>query len=130
MKIETAPSENTTTSEIRIVVGDGGWVWIGETEEVDNKIIVRNGCCIRQWGTTRGLGQLAAGPRKDTVLDPVPTIVVNAWIATYAVDQAVWEVALATAHEAFPIAQDLVDQLVDGAAKTTVPPSEILDAEA
>lgn len=57
--------------EIRIVVLQRGWIVVGEYERDGLYGRVRNGAVIRNWGTTEGIGQLAAkGPRSDTVLDP------------------------------------------------------------
>lgn len=56
----------------QIVVLDRGWVYVGKTEEQGDKLVIEDARCIRYWGTTRGLGQLAAdGPTRDTKLDPV-----------------------------------------------------------
>jgi hypothetical protein len=44
-----------------------GWVVVGEWDKKSKT--VKNASCIRRWGTTKGLGELRAGPTKDTVLD-------------------------------------------------------------
>ena len=55
---------------MRIVVLTYGWVLVGEYEAGDQEVIIRNASVIRRWGTTAGLGQLAAdGPQPETVLD-------------------------------------------------------------
>ena len=37
---------------------------------------IENARCVRYWGTTRGLGELAdGGPTKNTKLDPMGTVV-------------------------------------------------------
>lgn len=55
----------------KIVVLQRGWVVIGDVSQEGNHIRVDNSSIIRRWGTTKGLGELAAnGPRKETVLDP------------------------------------------------------------
>jgi hypothetical protein len=60
----------------QIVVLDRGWVYVGKTEEQGDKLVIEDARCIRYWGTTRGLGQLAAeGPTRDTKLDPVGRLI-------------------------------------------------------
>lgn len=59
----------------QIVVADRGWVWVGKTEEIGDKLIITDARCIRYWGTDRGLGQLAdSGPTPTTKLDPTGTV--------------------------------------------------------
>lgn len=60
----------------QIVIADRGWVFVGKTEEMGDKLIVENARVIRRWGTTQGLGQLAeSGPQPNTVLDPLGRLV-------------------------------------------------------
>ena len=49
-----------------------GWVVVGHLVQDDaEKVRLEGASVIRQWGTTRGLGQLALeGPTKQTQLDP------------------------------------------------------------
>ncbi len=59
--------------DIRIVIGQRGWVFVGEYSECDETkaLCLNNASVIRQWGTTKGIGQLAiSGPTDNTVLDP------------------------------------------------------------
>lgn len=61
--------------DLRIVVLQRGWVVVGEYSEAGEKVHVKNGSVVRRWGTTKGLGELAAkGPLNDTVLDPIPDV--------------------------------------------------------
>lgn len=56
--------------DIRIVVLPAGWVFVGEWSENGSEVILDNASCIRVWGTTHGVGELAIkGPLKETVLD-------------------------------------------------------------
>lgn len=56
---------------LKIVVAQSGWVFVGEYAEDDAKITLTNAQNIRQWGTTKGLGELALkGPTNQTQLDP------------------------------------------------------------
>lgn len=62
-------------SDIRIVVAQRGWNIVGEYHADDNEVTITNASVIRYWGTTRGLGQLAAeGPQGATKLDPCGTV--------------------------------------------------------
>ena len=71
--------EDTKTAEMgpqQIVVLDRGWVYVGATARQDDELVIKDARCIRYWGTTRGLGQLAdTGPTDKTKLDPVGTVV-------------------------------------------------------
>lgn len=69
----------------QIVIVQAGWVFVGDREikngggganGADDKFVeLKNAACIRVWGTTAGLGQLALhGKQKDTVLDPCGTV--------------------------------------------------------
>lgn len=58
-----------------IFVLQGGWVFAGVKARTDTMLIIEHASCIRRWGTTAGLGQLAlSGPQKNTVLDPCGTL--------------------------------------------------------
>lgn len=53
-----------------IVVLSHGFVYVGDVSLVNDELIIGRPLNVRQWGTTKGLGQLAVeGPQKDTVLD-------------------------------------------------------------
>jgi len=53
-----------------IVAADRGHVWVGRVKTDKDWCHITNAATVRRWGTTKGLGQLAAeGPLKDTVLD-------------------------------------------------------------
>ena len=56
----------------RIIVADRGWVFVGDCEDhEDGSVTIRNTQNIRNWGTTRGLGELASGPvNGKTKYDP------------------------------------------------------------
>ena len=56
-----------------IVVGQRGFVWMGNVTEDGEYIVIDDCNCIRTWGTSRGLGEIAtSGPTSKTVLDPQP----------------------------------------------------------
>lgn len=55
-----------------IIIAQRGWVFLGDMTQEDSEVTLSNASCIRRWGTTKGLGQLAIdGPQPNTVLDPV-----------------------------------------------------------
>lgn len=57
-----------------IVVLDRGFVYVGDVLEYTDRIEIQNAKNIRRWGTEKGLGQLADGPRPNTKLDPCGTV--------------------------------------------------------
>lgn len=60
--------------DVKIVVLDRGFVYVGRVEVEDDFVIIGNAKNIRLWGTSKGLGELVNGPLKDTKLDPVGTV--------------------------------------------------------
>lgn len=59
----------------QIVVLDRGFVFIGDVSTGDHWITIADAKCIRYWGTTKGLGQLAIeGPQPKTILDDTGTV--------------------------------------------------------
>jgi len=61
----------TQVGETVIVVLQRSNVVVGVVAELGHEVTLRPAAVVRRWGTTRGLGQLAAhGPTADTVLDP------------------------------------------------------------
>lgn len=71
---------------LRIFVITSGWVFIGRVAiSADGSPILNSGgevtilgpACIRKWGTSNGLGQIARnGPTRETILDPCTNIFV------------------------------------------------------
>lgn len=56
--------------DIKIVVLQRGWIMVGRFEKNDSECKLHNASVIRNWGTTKGLGEIAAaGPTKDTKID-------------------------------------------------------------
>lgn len=63
------------TSKLQIAVLDRGWVYVGKVEKTETGITIREANSIRRWGTSKGLGQLAAeGPQAATKLDAYGTV--------------------------------------------------------
>lgn len=55
---------------MQLVVLPRGWVMVGECEEKNGTLFLKNASVVRRWGTTRGLPELAnEGPLTDTKLD-------------------------------------------------------------
>ena len=85
-------SLDATDGDIKIVVLDRGFVYVGTVEVTDDFVIVTNAKNIRQWGTTKGLGELVYGPLSKTKLDHTGTVRVSvrALISLIDVDQKAW----------------------------------------
>lgn len=63
---------------LQIVVLDRGWVYIGYLKRDNDECILEKASCIRRWGTSRGLGELALKGRKiNTILEKCGTIIFN-----------------------------------------------------
>lgn len=63
-------SQEPKNSDIKIVVLQRGWVMIGRYKKDGDIVTLENASVIRQWGTTKGLGQLALdGKQTATKLD-------------------------------------------------------------
>lgn len=80
----------------RIVIVQSGWVFIGDYtfDKVLNCVRLTDASCIRKWGTTAGLGQLALqGKQKETVLDyaGVVDVPLGSVVATIECKPGVWE---------------------------------------
>ena len=60
--------------DFRIVVIQSGWVLAGEYSIKDGIVTLKRSSVIQRWGTTMGLGELAAsGPTKDSVIQTCGT---------------------------------------------------------
>lgn len=56
--------------EIKIVILQRGWVMVGRFERKGDDCFLHDACVIRNWGTTKGLGEIAlGGPTSSTKLD-------------------------------------------------------------
>lgn len=62
-------------SRRQIVIGERGWVFVGDVRRDGGDYLLDNASVIRVWGTTNGLGELAMkGKQSKTVLDPCGTV--------------------------------------------------------
>ena len=64
----------------KIVVADRGWVFLGDVYSDSNgDQLINDAKVIRNWGTTKGLGEIAlTGPTSKTILDDAGTVQVPA----------------------------------------------------
>ena len=87
-----ADSQPKCEGDIKIVVADRGFVYIGHVEMTGDFVVLRNASNIRVWGTTNGLGELVGGPTSKTTLDKVGTVRIpmRAVISILDVEQAKW----------------------------------------
>jgi hypothetical protein len=85
---------------VKIVVLQRGWVVVGNlaTDPEDSRQrILTNAAVIRDWGATKGLGEIAFnGPTNKTILDETPTMRFHVLtiITTIDCDGAKWQSAL------------------------------------
>ena len=55
----------------QIVILQRGWVYVGKMTKVGHQCQLDSASCVRRWGTTMGLGELASGgPLSETKLEP------------------------------------------------------------
>ena len=87
-----ADKQKTFEGDIKIVVVDRGYVYIGVVQETIDFVKMNNAKNIRYWGTTKGLGELVNGPLKNTKLDVVGFIKIpnRAIISIIDVVQKAW----------------------------------------
>ena len=97
-KVEYVRADKVKTLEgdIKIVVADRGFVYIGVMSPVTEEsafVELNKAQNIRVWGTTKGLGELVNGPTPSTKLDPVGTmkIPMRAVISIINVDSTKWK---------------------------------------
>lgn len=83
-----------TGSEIKIVILQRGWVFVGRFDQVGSRCTLTNAKNIRTWGTTKGLGEIAeGGPTSSTKLDDVNNVIFHELtvIATIDCDKKAWQ---------------------------------------
>jgi hypothetical protein len=88
-----ADAQKATEGDIKIVIVDRGFVYVGNTKIDGDMLIVTNAKNIRVWGTSKGLGELVSGPTGLTKLDIVGTIRIpmRAVISLIDVEQSKWK---------------------------------------
>ena len=76
VKADTKPLSPNYLGDIKIVVLQRGWVFIGRyKEDANGKCTLSNAYNIREWGTTRGLPELCNGKTSSTKLDKCEGVV-------------------------------------------------------
>jgi hypothetical protein len=73
-------SQKQFDGDIKIVVLQRGWVYIGRFERISNDCKLHNAFNIRTWGTTKGLCELVNGALSSTKLDKCEGIVEFDWL--------------------------------------------------
>ncbi len=69
---EVGGETNYGGSEIKIVILQRGWVFVGKFSKDGSVCKLSSASNIRTWGTTKGLGELASdGPTDSTKLDKI-----------------------------------------------------------
>jgi len=83
--------------EPRIVILQRGWVFVGMYHQDGHQCKLTKCQNIRNWGTTKGLGEIAKnGPTSDTKLDPTSDVEFHALtvIATIKCNEDKWKSCL------------------------------------
>lgn len=91
--IKRTPESTKSDGGVRIVILQRGWVVVGHYYRDGDSVRIENCAVIRQWGTIKGLGEIAtSGPTAKTVLDDCPTVRVDAAavVASMDCDDAKW----------------------------------------
>lgn len=66
---------DTPKGDVKIVILQRGWVFVGYYSQDGEHGVLEKAMCIRIWGTTKGLGEIAAnGPTDSTKLDAHGTV--------------------------------------------------------
>lgn len=90
---EKLPSTPVSGSATKIVICQRGWVFVGKVIKDGSEVVITAAKNVRQWGTTRGLGEIAAsGPISKTVMDDYGTVRVHelSIVATIDCNDAKW----------------------------------------
>lgn len=68
-------SDTKTEHGKQIVILDRGFVYVGDVSQQGDWLVIEGASNVRRWGTSKGLGELAAdGPTKKTVMDAAGTV--------------------------------------------------------
>ena len=82
------------TGDIKIVILQRGWVYIGRFERIGNDCKLHNAYNIRVWGTSKGLPELVNGATSKTVLDKCDGVVEFDWLTvvhTITCNKSAWK---------------------------------------
>jgi hypothetical protein len=93
--IEYLPKPDANGKVIKIVILQRGWVMVGYYSSDGKNCQLEKASVIRNWGTTKGLGEIAkAGPNQNTKLDPTNGLVEFhrlTEVATISCEVSAWE---------------------------------------
>jgi hypothetical protein len=67
---QASAASEAGSADVRIVILQRGWVIVGYYRRAGGRVLVSKASVIRNWGTTKGLGELRTGPTNKTVLEP------------------------------------------------------------
>lgn len=84
-------------SEIKIVILQRGWVFVGRFSKAGSVCKLTDASNIRTWGTTKGLGELCdSGPKDSTKLDKVKDVMFHelSIVALLDCDDKIWKKSL------------------------------------
>ena len=92
VKYVRADSVAKHDGDIKIVVLDRNYVYVGHVKIDGDFVRITGAKNIRAWGTTKGLGELVSGPTTSTRLDAVGTVAapMRAVISIIDVEQSKW----------------------------------------
>lgn len=92
-KCECIHDDEVDTRDVRIVILQRGWIYVGVYSKKASQCFIDNGFNIRTWGTTKGLGELVNGPLANTELDSVPQVEFHelSVVATIKVNASKWK---------------------------------------
>lgn len=91
--LENAQKSPNYTGDIKIVVLQRGWIYIGRFERDGNDCKLSNAYNVRTWGTTKGLAELVNGATSSTKLDKCEGVVEFDWLTvvhTITVKEEAW----------------------------------------
>jgi hypothetical protein len=80
--------------DIKIVIMQRGWVYVGRFERTGNDCKLHNAYNIRTWGTSKGLPELVNGATSSTKLDKCEGVVEFDWLTvihTITVNKEAWK---------------------------------------
>lgn len=91
---EGSQKQQNYTGDVRIVVLQRGWIYIGRFSRDGNLCKLHNASCILVWGTTKGLPELVDGKTSKTILDKCEGVVEFDWLTvvlTINVNESKWQ---------------------------------------
>ena len=77
---DSVKEQKEFTGDIKIVILQRGWIYIGKFARNGNDCVLHNAYNIRVWGTTKGLPELVNGATSSTKLDKCEGVVEFDWL--------------------------------------------------